>query len=72
MTERYYFHLTDRKTVIPDKAGVAAADLSSAKRAAMDIIEEIKAEGDAELLRDWLLVVTDETDRFALVLPLFP
>lgn len=58
--------------MIPDKAGVTAADLSCAQQAALDIIDEMKAEDDADGLRDWAIVVTDETERFALVLPLYP
>jgi hypothetical protein len=74
MTGRYYFHLTDRTTVIPDDSGVAVADLAAAQRAAMDIIAEFKAAGTDDIndLSDWMLVVTDESERFALVLPICP
>lgn len=72
MTGRYFFHLTDRRTVIPDTSGVAVDDLTSAQCAAMEIIAEFRADGDADTLRDWMLVVTDETERFALILPICP
>ncbi len=73
MAGRYFFHLINRHTVIPDRSGVEADNLAIAQRAAMDIIAEFRADSlDDDGLRDWMMVVTDETDRFALVLPLCP
>lgn len=73
MPGRYFFHLINRHTVIPDRNGVEADNLVAVQRAAMDIIAEFQAESiDDDGLRDWMMVVTDESDRFALVLPLCP
>jgi hypothetical protein len=74
MAARYYFHLVDTNNVIRDDYGALAVDLADAQRAAEEIIEEFKVE-QAHRFEDWIewkLVVTDDSARFALVLPLVP
>ena len=72
MSARYYFHLVHGQNVIHDEFGALAIDLADARRAATEIIEEFRLE---EAIRyhqwqDWKLVVTDDSAKFALVLPL--
>lgn len=72
MAARYYFHLFDSHSIIWDDSGALAIDLADAHRAAAEIIEEFRIE-QAHRYRDWhdwKLVVTDDSAKFALVLPL--
>lgn len=74
MTARYYFHLIDSENIIRDDFGALAIDLAEAHRAAAEIIEEFRSEhaGRNDEWSDWKLVVTDDSSKFALVLPLAP
>ena len=72
MAARYYFHLVDSHNVIRDDLGALAIDLADAHRAAAEIVEEFKIEQAHRYhdWQDWILVVTDDSAEFALVLPL--
>jgi hypothetical protein len=72
MVTRYYFHLVDSQNVIRDDLGALAIDLADAHRAAAEIIEEFRRERVDGQWQDWKLVVTDDSSKFALVLPLLP
>ncbi|HRO13011.1 hypothetical protein [Amaricoccus sp.] len=72
MAARFYFHLVNGHHVIQDDLGALANDLADAHRAAAEVIEEFKSEQarhDRDW-HDWELVVTDDSARFALILPL--
>jgi len=72
MAGRYYFHLVDSENVIRDDLGAVAMDLAAAHKAASEIIREFRVENASCYWEwsEWKLVVTDDTDAFALVLPL--
>lgn len=74
MATRYYFHLSNGRTVLRDEVGVWAADLEAVHRMSAEIIAEFRGNPADRLRcgRDWALVVTDQTEEFALVMPLVP
>lgn len=74
MVTRYFFHLVDSQNVIRDDRGALATDLADAHRVAAEIIREFRIEQATRFddWKDWRLVVMDESENFALIIPLAP
>jgi hypothetical protein len=62
---RFYFHLTNGEDVIHDEGGIQVSDLQAALTAAMEVIQELKAEDptSTEEWQGWRLEITDEAGR---------
>lgn len=62
---RFYFHLTNGEDVIHDEGGVQVSDLQAALTAAMEVIQELKAEDptSTDEWQGWRLEITDEAGR---------
>ena len=62
---RYYFNLTDGDAVIRDEEGVEVSSIQSALMAAMEIIEELRAEdpSTAGEWQGWRLEIVDSCGR---------
>ena len=62
---RLYFHLADKRNVIPDETGVEVTDIEQAQAAAFAMLQELREE-DAIAAKDWsgwTLNATDEDGR---------
>jgi hypothetical protein len=69
---RYYFHLTNGKALIRDEEGTEVSSMQSALIAAMDIIEELRAEdpSEADEWLGWRLEIVDASGRTVYSMPL--
>jgi hypothetical protein len=65
MRSRFYFHLTNGEDVIHDEEGVQVYDLRAALTAAMEVIQELRAEDGSltEEWQGWRMEITDEARR---------
>jgi hypothetical protein len=65
MPSRFYFHLNNGEDVIRDEEGILVSDADAALIAAMEVIQELRAQ-DAALATEWQgwrLEITDEAGR---------
>ncbi|MER2267362.1 DUF6894 family protein [Methylobacterium oxalidis] len=61
MTQRFYFDLVNRETVISDPCGIEASDLEAAVVAAEAALQELRVTGEVhEFDGAWTLLIRDE------------
>jgi hypothetical protein len=65
MHSRFYFHLNNGEDVIRDEEGTLVSDIDAALIAAMEVIQELRAEDavSAAEWQGWRLEITDEAGR---------
>jgi hypothetical protein len=65
MPSRFYFHLNNGEEVIRDEEGVLVLDADAALIAAMEIIQELRAEDSVSAAQweGWRLEITDEAGK---------
>jgi hypothetical protein len=65
MHSRFYFHLNNGEDVIRDEEGILVSDIDAALIAAMEVIQELRAEDavSAAEWQGWRLEITDEAGR---------
>lgn len=69
---RYYFNLTDGNTMIRDEEGIEVASLQAAVLAAMESVEELRAQDplNSNEWQGWRLEIIDDSGRALLTIPL--
>ena len=69
---RYYFHLTNGEALIRDEEGTEVSSMQSALIAAMEMIEELRAENpsEADEWQGWRLEIVDTSGRTVYSMPL--
>ena len=62
MHSRFYFHLNNGEDVIRDEDGILVSDIDAALIAAMEVIQELRAEDEVSAAewQGWRLEITDE------------
>ena len=65
MPSRFYFHLNNGEEVIRDEEGILVLDADAALIAAMEIIQELRAEDSVSAAEweGWRLEITDEAGK---------
>jgi hypothetical protein len=65
MHSRFYFHLNNGEDVIRDEEGTLVSDIDAALIAAMEVIQELRAEDavSAAEWQGWRLEIMDEAGR---------
>ena len=65
MPSRFYFHLNNGEDVIRDEEGILVSDADAALIAAMEVIQELRAEDavSATEWQGWRLEITNEAGR---------
>jgi hypothetical protein len=69
---RCYFHLVETHETIPDDTGIEVPDVETARRIALNTIQEMRQESEhaSEDWRGWQLNIVDSEGRILLSLPL--
>jgi hypothetical protein len=65
MSSRFYFHLNNGEDMIRDEDGVLVSDVDAALIAAMEVIQELRAEDavSAAEWHGWRLEIMDEASK---------
>jgi hypothetical protein len=65
MHSRFYFHLNNGEDVIRDEEGILVSDIDAALIAAMEVIQELRAEDSVSAAewQGWKLEITDEAGQ---------
>jgi hypothetical protein len=69
---RYYFNLTDGDSMIRDEEGIEASSIQAAVVAAMEAIEELRAQDplNSDEWQGWRLEIVDASGQAVQVIPL--
>lgn len=69
---RYYFNLTDGNTMIRDEEGIEAASIQAAVVAAMEAVEELRAQDplNSDEWQGWRLEIVDASGQAVQTIPL--
>ncbi|WP_246777302.1 hypothetical protein [Microvirga sp. VF16] len=69
---RYYFNLTNGDSMIRDSEGITASSLQAAVVAAMEAVEELRAQDplNSDEWQGWRLEIVDATGQAVQVIPL--
>jgi hypothetical protein len=69
---RYYFNLTDGETMVRDEEGIEAASLQAAVVAAMEAVEELRAQdpSSSDEWQGWRLEIVDAAGQAVQSIPL--